>query len=75
MKRSLEGVGLAPDGNRGVSDSMVCHGPSGADDDKKKAPVREKQTEAEKEREEKEAEEGVDTANDFMKKFLKKSEG
>jgi hypothetical protein len=52
---------------------MVCHAPEG-DDDKKKAPIREKQTEAEKEREEREAEEGVDSAHDFMKKFLKKAD-
>ncbi len=44
-------------------------------DDEKKAPTRDEQAEAEKEREEKEAEDGVDTANDFMRKFLKKSEG
>lgn len=53
---------------------MVCFSPG---DDEKKAPTRDEQAEAEKKREEeeREAEEGVDTAHDFMKKFLKKSEG
>ena len=43
---------------------------------KKKAPPGDEQDEAEKKRElEKAAEEGVDSAHDFMRKFLKKSEG
>jgi hypothetical protein len=55
---------------------MVCFSPNGDSEDKKNASVRDKQTETEKKREEEEeAEEGIDTANDFMKKFLKKAEG
>jgi hypothetical protein len=65
---------LAPPVIRPDDPRMVCFSPEDGDD-KKKAPTRDEQAEAEKKREEEEAEEGVETANDFMRKFLKKSEG
>ena len=50
---------------------MVC---SNEDDDKKETPSDESK-DAPKESEKSPEEEGVESANDFMKKFLKKNEG